>query len=47
MDRGQVTHSFDLVDIMFLVGIEFRVMKRRGRRHGGRWVVVVWVWFFG
>lgn len=36
--QGMVTHSFDLLDIVFLVGIEFGMMKRRGRRHGGRWV---------
>ena len=36
--QGTVTHSFDLVDIVFLVGIEFGMMKRRGRRHGGRGV---------
>jgi len=28
-------YAFDLLSIVLLVRIEFRMMKRRGRRHGG------------
>ena len=30
-----VAHAFDLLGMVLLVRIEFRMMKRRGRRHGG------------
>lgn len=30
-----VAYAFDVLSIVLLVGIDFGMMKRRGRRHGG------------
>jgi hypothetical protein len=36
--EGDATYAFDLLDIVLLVGIKFRMMKRRGIRHDEGWI---------